>query len=101
MGYLNTKTLGYNVKQTVLEELNLFVKVSLTPTLDAIYLMRKNLLDRKTIESTYGIKYSRQCWSFELRVSSMENYTFVMAYVSLLGLGGGPLPLPGGGIFSF
>lgn len=101
VGYLNTKTLGYNVKQTVLEELNLFLKASLTPTLDAIYLLRKNLLDRKTIESTYGLKYSKQCWSVELRLSSMENYMFVMAYVSLLGLGGSPLPLPGSGLFSF
>lgn len=101
IGYLNTKTLGYNVKQTVLEELNLFLKASVTASLDAIYLLRKNLLDRKTIESTYGIKYSKQCWSVELRVSSMENYMLVMAYFSLLGLGGSPLPLPGSGLFSF
>ena len=101
VGYLNTKTLGYNVKQTVLEELNLFLKASVTSSLDAIYILRKNLLDRKTIESTYGIKYSKQCWSVELRVSSMENYMLVMAYFSLLGLGGSPVPLPGSGLFSF
>lgn len=101
LGYLNTKTLGYNLKQTVLEELNLFLKASVTSSLDAIYILRKNLLDRKTIESTYGIKYSKQCWSAELRVSTMENYMLVMAYFSLLGLGGSPMPLPGSGLFSF
>jgi LPS-assembly protein len=101
LGYLNTKTLGYNVKQTVMEELNLFLKASVTSSLDAIYLLRKNLLDRKTIESTYGVKYSKQCWSVELRVSSMENYMIVMVYFSLLGLGGSPVPLPGSGLFSF
>jgi LPS-assembly protein len=101
VGYLNTKSLGYNVKQTVLEELNLFLKASVTSSLDAIYILRKNLLDRKTIESTYGIKYSKQCWSVELRVSSLEKDMVVMAYFSLLGLGGGGVPLPGAGLFSF
>jgi LPS-assembly protein len=101
LGYRNTRSLGYEFKKTDLEELNLFVKASVTKSLDAIYLLKKNLLDRKTIESTYGIKYSKQCWSFEVRVSTMENYMLVMAYVSLLGLGGSPLPLPGSGLFSF
>lgn len=101
LGYLNTKSLGYNTKQTVLEELNLFLKVAVTSSLDAIYILRKNLLDRKTIESTYAIKYRKQCWSIELRVSSLENDMVVMAYFSLLGLGGGGVPLPGADLLSF
>jgi hypothetical protein len=101
LGYLNTKSLGYNTKQTVLEEVNLYLKVAVTSSLDAMYVLRKNLLDRKTIESTYGIKYRKQCWSVELRVSSLENDTMVMAYFSLLGLGGGAVPLPGAGFFAF
>lgn len=101
LGYRNTQSLGYNTKQTVLEEVNLYLKASVTSSLDAIYILRKNLLDRKTIESTYGIKYRKQCWSVELRVSSLENDTMVMAYFSLLGLGGGAVPLPGAGLFAF
>jgi LPS-assembly protein len=101
VGYRNTQSLGYNYKQTVLEEVNLYLKASVTSSLDAIYILRKNLLDRKTIESTYGIKYRKQCWSVELRVSSLENDMIVMAYFSLLGLGGGGVPLPGAGLFSF
>lgn len=101
LGYRNTQSLGYNTKQTVLEEVNLFLKASITSSLDAIYILRKNLLDRKTIESTYGIKYRQQCWSVELRVSSLENDTLVMAYFSLLGLGGGAVPLPRAGLGAF
>jgi LPS-assembly protein len=116
LGYLNTQSLGYGstpylgsstpysgygIKQTLLEEVNLYLKASVTSSLDAIYILRKNLLDRKTIESTYGIKYSKQCWSVELRVSSLENDMVVMAYFSLLGLGGGGVPLPGAGLFAF
>jgi LPS-assembly protein len=101
LGYRNTQSLGYDYKQTALEEVNLYLKASVTSSLDAIYILRKNLLDRKTIESTYGIKYRKQCWSVELRVSSLENDMMVMAYFSLLGMGGGAIPLPGAGLFSF
>jgi LPS-assembly protein len=101
LGYRNTQSLGYGYKQAVLEEVNLYLKASLTSSLDAIYILRKNLLDRKTIESTYGIKYRKQCWSVELRVSSFENDMTVMAYFSLLGMGGGAVALPGAGLFSF
>lgn len=101
LGYRNTQSLGYNTKQTILEEVNLYLKASMTSSIDAIYILRKNLLDRKTIESTYGIKYRKQCWSVELRVSSLENDTLVMAYISLLGLGGGTVTLPGAGLFPF
>jgi hypothetical protein len=34
-------------------------------------------------------------------VSSLENDMMVMAYFSLLGMGGGAIPLPGAGLFSF
>ena len=101
LGYRNTQSLGYEYKQTVLEEVNLYLKASVTSSLDAIYIQRKNLMDRKTIESTYGIRYTKQCWSVELRVSSLENDMIVMAYFSLAGMGGGAVPLPGAGLFSF
>lgn len=101
LGYRNTQSLGYNYKQTVLEELNLYLKAAVTPSLDAIYILRKNLLDRKTIESTYAVKYRKQCWSVELRVTSLENDTIIMAYFSLLGMGGGAIPVPGADLLSF
>ena len=87
MGYRNTQSLGYNYKQTVLEELNLYLKASVTSSLDAIYILRKNLLDRKTIESTYGIKYRKQCWNVELNMTEREDDRMMMVVFSLYGLG--------------
>ncbi|MBU2055593.1 MAG: LPS assembly protein LptD [Proteobacteria bacterium] len=87
LGYRNTQSLGYNYKQTVLEELNLYLKASVTSSLDAIYILRKNLLDRKTIESTYGIKYRKQCWNVELNMTEREDDRTMMVVFSLYGLG--------------
>ena len=61
-------SVGYRYTQDSLEEINLYLKAALTSSIDAIYILRRNLLDNKTIESTYGIKYRRQCWIFEVNV---------------------------------
>ena len=81
--------MGYRYTKDSLQEINLYLKASLTSSIDAVYILRRNLLDKKTIESTYGVKYRRQCWLFELNVTSGEYDRTVMAYISLLGLGGG------------
>jgi LPS-assembly protein len=80
-------TTGYRYTQDALEEINLAVKASLTPSLDAIYILRYNKFDNKTIESTYGIKYRRQCWNFEFTVEDRLDDRTVMVYLSLLGVG--------------
>ena len=100
-------SLGYRHTKDSLKELNLSLKAVLTPTVDAIYILRRNLQDRKTVESTYGVKYRKQCWLFELNVTSGEYDRTVMAYISLLGLGGGGTSMgikrgaegQGGGVF--
>ena len=71
------------------EEINLSLKASLTSSLDAIYVLRHNKLDGKTIESTYGIKYRRQCWNFEFTVDDRQDDRTYMVYLSLLGMGTG------------
>jgi LPS-assembly protein len=78
---------GYRYTRDVLEEINLALKGSLTPSLDAIYILRYNQFDNKTIESTYGIRYRRQCWNFEFTVEERLNDRTVMVYLSLLGMG--------------
>ncbi|MCL5807097.1 MAG: LPS assembly protein LptD [Deltaproteobacteria bacterium] len=80
---------GYRYTKDSLQEINLYLQASLTSSIDAVYILRRNLLDKKTIESTYGVKYRRQCWLFQVNVTSGEYDRTVMAYVSLLGLGGG------------
>ena len=80
---------GYRYTKDSLQEINLYMKASVTSSIDAVYILRRNLLDKKTIESTYGVKYRRQCWLLEVNVSSGEYDRTVMAYISLLGMGGG------------
>ncbi len=82
-------SVGYRYTQDSLREINLYLKASVTSSIDAVYIFRRNLLDNKTIESTYGIKYRRQCWLFEVNVTSGEYDQTVMGYISLTGLGGG------------
>jgi LPS-assembly protein len=60
-----------------LEELNLMLKVALTRSLDLTYVHRRNLLDNKDVERTYGIRYRRQCW--EIQVSFSDNVTYMAA----------------------
>ena len=80
---------GYRYTRDVLEEINLSLKASLTSSLDAIYVLRHNKLDGKTIESTYGFRYRRQCWNFEFTVEERQDDRTYIVYLSLLGMGTG------------
>jgi len=79
--------LGYRYTQNSLEEVNLTLKAALNPSLDALYILRKNRLDNKIVESTYGIKYRKQCWIFEFNITDTSSDRAFMVYFSLLGLG--------------
>jgi LPS-assembly protein len=79
--------LGYRYTQNSVEEVNLTLKAAVTPSLDALYILRQNRLDNKTIESTYGIKYRKQCWIFEFDITETSSDRAFMFYFSLLGLG--------------
>jgi len=79
--------IGYRYTQKSLEEVNLTLKAAVTPSLDALYILRKNRLDNKIIESTYGIKYLKQCWIFEFNITDTPSDRVFMFYFSLLGLG--------------
>jgi LPS-assembly protein len=79
--------LGYRYTQNSVEEVNLTLRAAVTPSLDALYILRQNRLDNKTIESTYGIKYRKQCWIFEFDITETSSDRAFMFYFSLLGLG--------------
>ncbi len=82
-------TAGYRYTRDALEEINLSLKASLTSSLDALYILRHNKMDGKTIESTYGFRYRRQCWNFEFAISDRQDDRTYMVYLSLLGMGTG------------
>ena len=83
----DSASVGYRYTRDALEEINLFLKASVTSSLDAIYILRHNLKDGRTVESTYGVKYRRQCWYVEVDLSDRADDRTIMFYVSLLGMG--------------
>jgi LPS-assembly protein len=82
----------YRYTKDAIEEINFHLKAALTKAVDATYTYRKNMLNDRTVESTYGIRFRRQCWNLELSYSDSESDRNVMLGISLLGLGrlGGP-----------
>jgi lipopolysaccharide assembly outer membrane protein LptD (OstA) len=83
----DSATLGYRYTQDSIEEINLALRATVTSSLDVAYVLRRNLLDRKTIDATYGIRYRKQCWIFELNLTDTSTDRAFMFYISLLGLG--------------
>jgi len=80
---------GYRYTRDSLEEINLSLSAVLTSSLGATYVLRRNLLDRKTVESFYGLKYRKQCWNVAFNVSVREDDLTAMVVFSLYGLGEG------------
>jgi LPS-assembly protein len=78
---------SYRYTQSSLEEINLTLKAMLTKSLSLIHILRRNELDKKTLERTYGISYSRQCWSIEAKYSETEDDKRYTVGFSLYGLG--------------
>jgi LPS-assembly protein len=78
---------GYRYTRDTLEEINLYLKAALTSSIGATYILRLNQLDRKTVESTYGLQYRKQCWNVEFNISDHEDDRTVMFVFSLYGMG--------------
>ena len=83
----DSASVGYRYTRDTLEEINLYLKAALTSSINAIYVLKRNQLDRKTVESTYGVQYRRQCWNVEFNVSDREDDRTVMVVFSLFGMG--------------
>jgi LPS-assembly protein len=80
-------TVGYHYAQNLVKEIDFSLKAALTKSLDAQYVIRRNELDRRTLESTYGLNYHKQCWSITLGYSETYNDRRFIVGISLTGLG--------------
>ena len=78
---------AYRYTQSPLDEINLYLKAVVTKSLDAIYIWRRNELDKKTLESTVGLNYHKQCWSFGITYTESETDKSFAVLFSLYGLG--------------
>jgi LPS-assembly protein len=83
----DSASIGYRYTQDVLEEINLGLKAKVNRNIDLLYMLRQNLFDKKTLESTVGIDYRQQCWSALLSYSELDNDRRIMLTFTLLGLG--------------
>lgn len=77
----------YRYALTPVEEINLSLKAVLTNQLSLIHVSRRNELDHKTIERTYGLNYSKQCWTIEIKYTETTDDKGVSVAFSLYGLG--------------
>jgi LPS-assembly protein len=77
----------YRYTQSPLEEINLSLKAVIMKSLDITYLLRRNELDKKTLESTYGLNYRKQCWGVDILFSESQTDRSFTVLFSLYGLG--------------
>jgi len=80
-------TAEYRYTQKSVEEINISMKAKVSESLDLQYVLRRNELDKKDLESTYGIDYHKQCWSVEITYSDTSDDRAYMVVFSLYGLG--------------
>jgi LPS-assembly protein len=78
---------GYRYTRNTLEGINLSVKAEINRSLGLTYILSQNRLDQRTVESTVGMLYRKQCWSLGLSFSEQGGDRSFMVYFSLLGLG--------------
>jgi LPS-assembly protein len=78
---------SYQYTQSPLEEINLSLKAVVTKFFDLTYLLRRNELDKKTLENTYGLVYHKQCWGVEIKYSETEGDKRYTVAFSLYGFG--------------
>jgi LPS-assembly protein len=56
-------TFAYRYTQNAIEERNLSLKAVVTKTTDLFYSHRRDQLNGRDVETTYGINYHKQCWN--------------------------------------
>ncbi|MBN1381499.1 MAG: LPS-assembly protein LptD [Deltaproteobacteria bacterium] len=78
---------GYHYARDLVEEIDLSLKAVLTNSFNVLYILRRNEQDSRTLESTYGIDYHRQCWGITLSYSESYDDRRFMLLISLTGLG--------------
>jgi len=69
----DTANVIYRYTQNSLEEVNLLLKASVAKGLDFTITFKKDLLNEKNIEQTYGFNFRRQCWHVGFSYGDRDN----------------------------
>lgn len=83
----DSAVIGYRYTQHSVEEINLALRAKITNEISGLYIHRRNLLYKQTVENSYGLGYNRQCWGVDVSYTETETDKRYMVNVSLLGLG--------------
>lgn len=83
----DSASIQYTYTRDIVENINLLLKAKVTKAVEFKYLLRNNLLQDATLESSYSVSYNRQCWGVEFTYSDLVNDRTFMVYINLLGLG--------------
>ena len=76
----------YRYTQNSLEEVNLLLAAPVTKSLGLNLSFKRDLLNSKNIETTYGFSYRRQCWNIILKYGNLNDdkiYEFKFALYGL------------------
>ncbi len=79
----------YRYSQASLEEINLTLKAVITKAISLTYFVREDETIHKTLETTYGLNYSKQCWSIDVQYSVTVDDKMYIVLLNLYGLGKG------------
>jgi LPS-assembly protein len=77
----------YRYTQNELEEMNLYLRAQATENIDLSYILRRNQLDDRNLEMTYGLIYHSQCWQVALQYTDSYDDRGLMCLFSLYGFG--------------
>ena len=93
----DSATLSYRYTLNSIEEIDLYLKAVITEKLDATFVSRRDQFNSRSIESTVGLVYHKQCWAIGLDYSKTDSLgldskittdTKIILKLSLTGLGG-------------
>jgi LPS-assembly protein len=79
--------IGYRYTLDSIEEINFNLKAVITPSIDGIYISRRDLFNSRTVENTVGFVYHQQCWSIGVDYTRTDTDTRFLFKISLAGLG--------------
>ena len=69
----DTASVTYRYTRNSLEEVNLLLKAALTKGLDLTFNFKRDMLNDKNIEQTYGFNFRRQCWNIGFSYGDRDN----------------------------
>jgi LPS-assembly protein len=83
----DSATLGYRYTKDMVEEINFSLTAMITSRLDVAFTLKRNELDQRTVERTYGLNYHRQCWKIQFGLTDTQDDKSFMLKISLFGFG--------------